>query len=54
MPLRLPRVADVRGVRHGAKERATGMITEIYVSRPDLPSFMAEAASHVPARRFEI
>jgi hypothetical protein len=36
------------------KERATGMIMEIYVSRPDLPSFMAEAASHVPARRFEI
>ncbi len=28
----------------GAKERATEMITEIYVSRPDLPSFMAEAA----------
>ncbi len=28
----------------GAAERATEMITEIYVPRPDLPSFMAEVA----------
>jgi FAD/FMN-containing dehydrogenase len=28
----------------GVAERATEMITEIYVPRPDLPSFMAEAA----------
>lgn len=28
----------------GAKERATEMITEIYVPRPELPSFMAETA----------
>ena len=29
----------------GAKDRATEMITEIYVPRPDLPSFMAEVAT---------
>jgi FAD/FMN-containing dehydrogenase len=29
----------------GAKDRATEMITEIYVPRPQLPSFMAEVAS---------
>jgi FAD/FMN-containing dehydrogenase len=29
----------------GAKDRATEMITEIYVPRPALPSFMAEVAS---------
>ena len=28
----------------GVKDRATEMITEIYVPRPDLPSFMAEVA----------
>jgi FAD/FMN-containing dehydrogenase len=28
----------------GAKDRATEMITEIYVPRPELPSFMAETA----------
>ena len=29
----------------GVKDRATEMITEIYVPRPALPSFMAEVAS---------
>ena len=29
----------------GARDRATEMITEIYVPRPDLPSFMAEVAA---------
>ena len=31
--------------QRGVKDRATEMITEIYVPRPALPSFMAEAAS---------
>ena len=35
----------------GVKDRATEMITEIYVPRPDLPSFMADVARRVPRQR---